>query len=168
MRNILMWLSFVLLFTVMLSYLKIINLSIPSLVVGFFSSAMILSATALSFSNMVKKKIPNEDLDLLEGRDAIDKIEDPHDLYSQSDTQELTLKEQKKLQKSQKISFLESLKSSGASLSLYRVFAYALMVIGFFYLRDNHLFNPFSYITGITLPILVTIAVLFSKGRYNS
>jgi len=161
MRNILMWLSLVLLFTVMLSYLKIINLSIPSLVVGFFSSAMILSATALSFSNMVKKKIPNEDIDLPEERDAIDKIEDPHDLYSQSDTQELTLKEQK-------ISFLESLKSSSASLSLYRVFAYALMVIGFFYLRDNHLFNPFSYITGITLPILVTIAVLFSKGRYNS
>ena len=168
MRNIVMWLSIVLLFAVAVGYSGVITVSISSLVVGFISSVLILSATALSFSNMVKRRVANEDIALAEERDTIDKIEDPYDFYSESDNQELSLKEQKKLQKSQKISFIDSLKSSSASLSLYRVFAYALMIIGFFYLRDNYLFNPFSYIAGITLPILVVTTVLFGKGRYNS
>ena len=168
MRNIIIWSTIVLLSTATMNYLKIINLSMSSLLVGFFSSAMILMATALSFSNMVKKSILNKNITLLDDRDVIDKIDDPYDLYSESDTQDLSLTEEKKLHKSQRISFLDSVKNSKASISLYRIFSYGLMVIGFFYLKDNHLFSPISYIMGITLPVLVVVIVLFVKGRYDS
>ncbi len=168
MQNIIIWSSFSLLSAVAISYLEIINISVSSLIVGFFSSAMILTATALSFSSMVKKSVSDREFTLSSERDIIDKIDDPHDLYSEQDESTFSLADEKKTQKLQKLSFVDSLKNSKASMSIYRILAYGLMVIGFFYLRDNHLFSPVSYILGVTLPILVVVLALFLKGNSDS
>jgi len=167
MRDIVIWLIVVFVATIILAQIGIVNISIDSFWVGYLSSIAVIAASAYSFFNMVKSKAGTPQDPAFYERDPIDKIEDPYMLYDDEDsTEELSLKEQKKLYKAQKPTTSQALKSSTASLSVYRLLAYGLLVLGFFYLRDNNLFTPISYIIGLTLPVMVVVTVLFiQRGR---
>lgn len=155
-----MWLIGVLSFVVLISAVGNSSMSFESFLVGYVSSVIVIAASARSFSSMVKSSISPHNIELGMDRDIIDNLEDPHGLYEESQTSEL------RAEKDKKIGIKDAIKSSRASFSLYRVFAYGLLVLGFFYLRDNGLFWPVSYLVGITLPMIVIVSVLFfKKGR---
>ena len=107
--------------------------------IAFVASSLIVFASILSYRSMVHGRlnvgaIPDDE------RDTLDKLEDPYDLYDEErkkDDEEKTLvevvKEERANLKKSRRSFWEATKDSKASLSLYRLGAYGVLVLGFFY-----------------------------------
>lgn len=142
--------------------------------IAFITSALVMGASMLSYARMVKSRleageIPGDD------RDVIEQLDDPHDLYSENISQNTAketadvptlkeaIKEEKNRMKSQRRSPLEALRDSRASMSVYRLGAYALLVFGFFYLNSNHLLQPLPYLIGMGIPVAVVVTTLMSN-----
>lgn len=142
--------------------------------VAFFSSLFISIATFLSYGKNVNKQVENYPVEdnLNEQRDDIDKIDDPYDFYSpdvEQSNEELSSTEIKEIIKEEKSKIKKnSLKNTilGARgfLSLYRMFAYGILIFGFFALNNNKLFIPLAFIVGLSV---VPIGVLLSKLQKN-
>lgn len=138
--------------------------------VAFISSLFISLATFLSYNKNVKKRLEglNEKMDNLGDRDVIDEIDDPYDLYSDDvineSEKELTAIEIKTILKEEKDrvkrnSLKNTFFSGTAFISIYRIAGYVILVVGFFYLTNNKIFEPVSYLTGLlVVPISVLIA----------
>jgi hypothetical protein len=137
--------------------------------VAFFSSTLVVFASMLSYRSMVQGRldvgaIPDDE------RDTLDKLEDPYDLYDEArgEKEEKTLvevvKEERKNLKKSSRSFWEATKDSKASLSIYRLLAYALLVLGFFYLNTNKILElaPFLIALGIP-PVIIVFSLLQNK-----
>ncbi len=139
--------------------------------VAFVTSALVMGASMLSYARMVRSRIeagaiPDD------SRDMIDQMDDPHDLYSddapktvQEDkadaaTIKEAIKEEKRRIKEQRRSPLEALRDSRASMSIYRLGAYVLLVFGFFYLNGNKLLQPLPYLIGLGIPVVVVVVSL--------
>ena len=145
--------------------------------VAFISSLFISIATFLSYRNNVQKRLENEDhsIDTLDDRDQIDEIDDPFDLYSEDEPiieeKELTVNEIKTIIKDEKSKIKQHtvknlFKSSLSFVSLYRIAGYAILVLGFFYLVNNKLFEPFSYMVGLFIvPLSLLLSKLISKSE---
>ncbi|MEJ2496487.1 MAG: hypothetical protein P8Y43_03235 [Sulfurovaceae bacterium] len=88
--------------------------------IGFLSSILVVLASMHSYSKMVQRQVDNAK-----------PLEDEGDI----EPQEEVLKEE------QKISVLESLKNSRASISLYRIGAYGVFALGFLYLSSHNIFH---------------------------
>ena len=138
-------------------YLWLLNIEI-----AFISSLIITFATFYSYKKNVLKSIPNEIEKYNDNPDIIDKIDDPYDLYSseidetiyENPTKEQILEAKKPI----KQNHIKNLKSSISSYtSFYRVGGYIFLVIGFFYLKNNHLLEVIAYLSGL---IIVPISVL--------
>jgi hypothetical protein len=112
--------------------------------IGFLSSILVVLASMHSYSKMVQRQVDNA-----KPLDEDDGIE----------PQEEALKEE------QKISVLESLKNSRASISLYRIGAYGVFALGFLYLSSHNIFHIPSYFAGISLPIVIIITLLFLQAK---
>ncbi len=142
--------------------------------VAYISSAIVLGASMVSYARMVHSRIeagavPDD------GLDTIDKLEDPHDLYGDDGSLEAekeinsindikeVIKEEKSRPKVSHRSPLEVLRDSRASMSLYRLGAYVLLVFGFFYLNGNKLLQPFPYLIGLGMPVLVVVVMLMGN-----
>jgi len=53
--------------------------------------------------------------------------------------------------------------------SLYRIFGYVGLIIGFFYLRNNDFLHIYSYILGfLIVPISALFITIFLKKEYNN
>jgi hypothetical protein len=142
--------------------------------IGFFSSALIIGASMVSYRRMVERGVNlNDGIALDDNRDELDKLDDPHDLYSkEEDNTEKDLvevvKEERENLKSKKRSFKEVLKDSRASFSWFRLVAYGVLVLGFFYLnRHSYLHIP-SYLISLSLPPLVVVFVLLAESYSKS
>ena len=142
--------------------------------IGFFSSALIIGASMVSYRRMVERGVNlNGGIALDDNRDELDKLDDPHDLYSkEEDNKERDLvevvKEERANLKSKKRSFKEVIKDSRASFSWFRLVAYGVLVLGFFYLnRHSYLHIP-SYLISLSLPPLVVVFVLLSESYSKS
>lgn len=125
--------------------------------VGYFSSLLVVFASILSYRNMVKSSVANG---LVAGDNdkVLEEIEDPHGLYEEQ-LQEIEEDEPKR-------GTVESLKQSRASLSLYRLGAYAILIIGFLIIDGNNLLHLPSYIFGIFIaPILAVGMIFLNKGK---
>ena len=135
--------------------------------IAFIASSLVVLASMLSYQNMVRGRLA---LDMVpeDNRDTLDKLEDPYDLYDEeqkSSNEEKTLveivKEERKKLKKSKRSFWEATKDSKASLSFYRLGAYALLVLGFFYLNSNQLLEITPFLIALGIPPVVIVIMLF-------
>jgi ABC-type transport system involved in cytochrome bd biosynthesis fused ATPase/permease subunit len=126
--------------------------------IGFFSSMLVIIASFLAYKRMVMTRVEHNIITLDDSKDIIDKLEDPYDLYSEEksensekDLVEVVKEEQQKL-KSSKPSLFEILSDSKASLSLYRLGAYSVLILGFLYLNRQGLLHIPTYIIALGLP----------------
>ena len=137
--------------------------------VAFASSLLITIGSYVGYKRNIEKRVQNTvPEDFKDAPDAYDKIDDKFDLYSDDEIidKELTddevkdiFKDEKKKLKNQN-TFMNTFKSIGGASSAYRIVGYVSLVIGFFYLNNNGLLEPVSYLIGF---IIVPIATLASK-----
>ncbi len=137
--------------------------------IGFITSSLVIFGSILSYRSMVQGRlnvgaIPDDE------RDTLDKLEDPYDLYDDEkpkNDEEQTLvevvKEERENLKKNRRSFWETTKDSKASLSFYRLGAYALLIFGFFYLNSNKLLDISSYLFSLALPPIVIVIMLLRQ-----
>jgi len=137
--------------------------------IGFVSAVLVLSASMLSYSRMVKRRIETSSPEEFDERDVIDKLDDPHALFDEKDeinTRDIkeVIKAEKRLASQNKRSLPQTLKDSKASFSIFRIGAYLTLFAGFLYLNKNHLLYIPSYMIGLAIPIVVVI-ILLMAGR---
>ncbi len=147
--------------------------------IGFFSSALVIAASMVSYRRMIQKRLEHYTPPLEEERDELEKIDDPHDLYDDETDPEKSkkteavskeefvkvVKEEKAKQKAQRRSISEVIKDSRASLSFYRVGAYILLVLGFFYLNRHHYLHIPSYLFSLSVPPVIVVIILMLENR---
>ncbi len=143
--------------------------------VAYFSSALVVLASFKNYQIMVKRRlevggISQNQID----RDLIDKIEDPYELYSESNdkdeqksSKEL-IQDEKKLLKKQRRSFSQTTKDTLPAFSFLRIGAYGLLVAGFFFLKSQHLFNIGSYLISLAIPIILILFILIQEEGKSS
>ena len=137
--------------------------------IGFISASLVMLASMKSYKRMVDARVEHNIITLDDTRDTIDKLEDEHDLYSEAcvedDSVELgdAIKDEKARMKNNKRSISETLRDTKAALSLNRIGAYVVLILGFFYLnRHGYLIAP-AYILALTVPMLVVVFVLLGN-----
>lgn len=136
--------------------------------IAFFTSLLVTYATFLSYKNNVLKGVENQIQ--VDDTDIIDKIDDPYDLYS-SDINEQVIENPTKEQileanKPIKQNHFSNLKKSFLSFtSFYRIGGYIFLIIGFFYLVNNNLFDVWAYLFGF---LIVPISVLIASFLKNN
>lgn len=138
--------------------------------IAFLTSTLVIVGSLFSYSRMVHKRIEHNIITEDDDRDLIDKLDDPHDLYSEEivndpdeDLKE-AIEEEKRKQKQNRRSLFEVLKDMKAALSVYRIGAYFLLFIGFLYLNRNGLLHIPSYLIALSIPIVVIVVILM-RGR---
>jgi hypothetical protein len=148
--------------------------------VGFWSAAMIVAASMVSYTRMVQGRLVAGVGVEMEERDVIEKLDDPFDLYSEAvavppdpdkttaidaDTIKATIQNEKARHKMQRRSIGQTLRDARPFLSLYRLGAYGLLLFGFAYLRANSLFEPLPYQLGIGTAVAAIVAILIHDLR---
>ncbi|MDQ1325581.1 MAG: hypothetical protein QG564_705 [Campylobacterota bacterium] len=134
--------------------------------IGFISSALVVIASFLSYQRMVAARIEKEIIMIDDSKDVVDRVEDPYDLYGEEaaaqEEQSLnkTIKEEKAKLKENRRSLFEVLKDTKAALSVYRLGAYFLLVLGFLYLQRHELLHIPAYLFALSLPPVVIIVML--------
>ncbi len=132
--------------------------------IGWLSSFVVLLGSMYSYQRLIKLKVAQYEAS--EDRDAIDKIDDPYELYDESapmpDAQAV-IKEEKARLKAQTFNGLKT--GVPAMVSLYRLAPYALLVIGFIALRNNGILALMPYMLGLGVGILS--ALLFGKELFT-
>jgi len=138
--------------------------------IGFLSSALVMLASMKSYKRMVDTRVAHNIITIDDSQDVIDKLEDPHDLYSEEIVEEEeadlveTVKEEKQRLKANRRSLGQTLKDTKAALSLYRLGAYIILILGFLYLNRHGLLHIPSYLIALTLPMVLMVFVLiFNK-----
>ena len=137
--------------------------------VAFFSSLLIVIGSYFGYKRNIEKRIDNSDLsNLKDTPDTYDKLDDKFDLYSEINEEEDLSKEKIKeiiVDEKQKLknqsNIKNTIKSFGGASSIYRLFGYVTLVIGFFYLNNNQLLEPVSYLIGFIIVPVATLATRF-------
>ena len=137
--------------------------------IGFISASLVMLASIKSYQRMVDARVEHGIIMMDDSQDTIDKLEDPYDLYSeeveQVEEKPLTevVKEERKKLKSNRRSLGETLKDTKAALSIYRMGAYVLLILGFLYLNRHGMLQIVPYILALSVPMLVVVFVLLSN-----
>ena len=135
--------------------------------ISFITSLIITVGTYFSYKNNVQKNIQNNIIP--DDTDMLDKMDDPYDLYSNEINEEViehpTKEQILEANKPIKQNHFSNLKKSILSYaSFYRIGGYVTLIIGFFYLVNNQLFDVWAYLFGfIVVPISVLIASFFTS-----
>lgn len=147
--------------------------------IGFFTSSLVIAASMASYRRMIEKRLEYGAVPIEDERDELDKIDDPYDLYEDETSSSINeeerelskeefveiYKEEKSRQKAQKRSIPEVFRDSKAFLSIYRLGAYGLLILGFFYLnRHDYLHIP-SYFFALTVPPVIVVIILMREGK---
>ena len=137
--------------------------------IGFISASLVMLASMKSYKRMVDARVELNIITIDDSRDTIDQLEDPYDLYSEEivENEEVELKDaikdEKSRMKKNKRTLSETIRDTKAALSLNRIGAYVILILGFFYLnRHGYLMAP-AYILALTVPMLVVVFVLLSN-----
>lgn len=128
--------------------------------VAFLSSFIIMLGSFYAHRKMVNSKIETKSY---EGdRDALDLIDDPHELYdetplNETPAEELDLKQIVKEEKKKIKTFsLKSMKDgSSASFSLFRLGGYLFLVLGFIALKNNEALQISVYLPSLLIGIII-------------
>ena len=140
-----------------------------ALEIGFVSSSLVMFASLAAYKRMVDVRVEHNIITFDDSKDVIDQLEDPYDLYSEdvskeaSDNLEEIAKEGRKKRKDHR-SLYQILKDTKAALSVYRLGAYALLILGFLYLNRQGLLHIPTYIFALGLAPIV-IVVLFLREK---
>ncbi|MEJ5169245.1 MAG: hypothetical protein WHU93_08750 [Arcobacteraceae bacterium] len=133
--------------------------------VAVFCSMFIVLGTFLGYYRTVKARaeILTEQIN---ERDTIDKIDDPYDLYDEdfkiNEQEDFTSEEIKNIineekSRSKGSSIKNTLSSLSGFASIYRIAGYALLVIGFFFLRNNEILNIYGFLVGVSIVPIGTL-----------
>ena len=142
--------------------------------IGFISSTLVMFASIISYRRMVNTRVEHNIITVDDSKDVIDKLEDPYDLYSEDvvEGEELdlveTVKEEKKKLKENRRTLFQTLKDTKAALSVYRLSAYVLLILGFLYLNRHELLHIPSYILALGLPPIIIVVVLLREKETHS
>ena len=117
--------------------------------ISFFASLIILTASFFAYKNRINSRLENARDEIL----ATIKEEDEEDEISpQEEIKEFNLKDEKARLKKQKFSFKD--KSYVAAFMPYRLVAYAMLFLGFLFLRNENLLNVPGFLVGLApMPI---------------
>lgn len=127
--------------------------------VAVFCSMFIVLGTFLGYYKNIKARSQTLSEQINE-RDAIDKIDDPYDLYDEdfkiNEQEDFTPEEIKDLINAEKSrskgsSVKNTLSTISGFASIYRIAGYALLVIGFFFLRNNEILNIYGFLVGVSI-----------------
>jgi hypothetical protein len=138
--------------------------------IGFITSSLVMFGSALSYKSMVQSRL-NAGAIPDTSRDTVDQLEDPFDLYDEpiveSEEEVKTLqevvKEERANLKKHRRSFWETTKDAKASFSFYRLGAYLLLIMGFFYLNNNHVLDIAGYLFSMFIPPFVVVFMLMRE-----
>jgi len=142
--------------------------------IGYSTSALVMVASILSYRRMVNARVEHNIITIDDSKDVIDKLEDPYDLYSEDAVNEEekdfieTVKEEKKKLKENRRSLYQTIKDTKAALSVYRLSAYTVLILGFFYLNRHALLHLPSYLLALGLPIVVIVVMLMSSNKNDN
>ncbi|RRS31761.1 MAG: hypothetical protein P794_03120 [Epsilonproteobacteria bacterium (ex Lamellibrachia satsuma)] len=134
--------------------------------IGFISATLVMIASMISYRRMVNARVEHNVITMDDSKDVIDKLEDPYDLYSEelAEGEEKnfreTVKEEKQKLKENRRSLFQILKDTKAALSVYRIGAYAVLVLGFLYLNRHGLLHIPSYILALSIPPVIIVTLL--------
>ncbi len=132
---------------------------------GFISATLVMIASMISYRRMVNTRVEHNIITYDDSKDVIDELEDPYDLYSEEviETEEKDLtdvvKEERKKSKDGRTLY-QTLKDTKAALSVYRLGAYAFLILGFLYLNRHALLHIPSYILALSIPPMVIVVML--------
>lgn len=138
--------------------------------IGFISSSLVMFASMRSYRRMVNARVEHNIITMDDTKDTIDKLEDPYDLYSEEvveeeeekDLKDVVKEERKKLKENRR-SVGQTLKDTKAALSIYRISAYIVLILGFLYLNRHGLLQIPSYILSLSLPMFIVVYILMSE-----
>jgi len=137
--------------------------------IGFISASLVMLASMKSYKRMVDTRVELNIITIDDTRDTIDKLEDEHDLYSEEIVEDESadirdaVKDEKSRMKKNRRTIGETIRDTKAALSLNRIGAYIILILGFFYLnRHDYLMAP-AYILALTVPMLVVVFVLINN-----
>lgn len=143
--------------------------------IGYITATLVVLASIVSYRRMVNARVQHSIITMDDSKDTIDKLEDPFDLYSEDTIDEneekslaQTVKEEKKKLKENKRTVYQTLKDTKAALSIYRLGAYALLILGFLYLNRQELLHIPSYIISLGLPSVILVWVLLNEKENHS
>jgi len=141
---------------------------------GFISATLVMIASMISYRRMINTRVEHNVITMDDSKDFIDKLEDPHDLYSEEVVEEEekdlveTVKDEKKKLKENRRTLYQTLKDTKAALSVYRLGAYAVLVLGFLYLNRHGLLHVPSYILALSIPPMVIVIMLLMNKEDHS
>ena len=141
---------------------------------GFASATLVMIASMISYRRMVNTRVEHNVITIDDSKDVIDKLEDPYDLYSEEFAEEEeknlveVVKEERKRLKEGGRSLYQTLKDTKAALSVYRLGAYAVLVLGFLYLNRHGLLHVPSYILALSIPPVVIVVMLLREKENHS
>jgi hypothetical protein len=139
--------------------------------IGFVTASLVMFASMRSYRRMVNARVEQKIITIDDSRDTIEKLEDPYDLYSEGvdseegeekDLKEVVKEERQKL-KANRRSLGQTLKDTKAALSIYRLAAYFILILGFLYLNRHEMLHIPSYIVSLAIPMLVLIYILLNQ-----
>ena len=144
--------------------------------IGYITSALVMGGSMLGYAQMVRSRLASGAIPYIDDREMIDRIDDPHQLYeaassepeipANAETLKATIREEKARHKVHRRSLGETVRDSRAAMSLYRLGAYGVLIVGFLYLRGHHLLQIAPYLIGISLPIaVIPAALMLQKER---
>ncbi len=139
--------------------------------IAYVTATLVMIASLLSYKRMVNARVAHNIITTDDSKDVIDRLEDPYDLYSEDVPQDeekafaQVLKEEKQKLKENRRSVFQTIKDTKAALSVYRLGAYGLLILGFMYLNRHGLLDISSYIFSLGLPFVLLLAVLLTDKQ---
>ena len=132
--------------------------------VAFLSAFFVIVGSSYAYKKMIVSDIDAKSYE--SKRDLLDEIEDPHELYDESEintapAEELDLKEIVKEERAKIKTFsLKSMKHGAkGSVSLFRLVPYLFLVLGFIALKNNELLELKFYLPSLLLGIIIGAVV---------
>ncbi|HSR73408.1 MAG TPA: hypothetical protein VLL31_01065 [Sulfurovum sp.] len=142
--------------------------------IGYITASLVMVASIMSYRRMVNARVKHNIITMDDSKDVIDKLEDPYDLYSETVTEAeekdyaQIVKEEKKKLKENRRTIYQTIKDTKAALSIYRLGAYAVLILGFLYLKRHDLLHIPSYILSLGIPTVILVWILLKEKENHS
>ena len=137
--------------------------------VAFFSSLFVTLGSYLGYrKNILNRVKTHKNFD--DNYDEVDKMDDPYDLYSPN------IEQQEELSKDDIKQIIKENKPKGNNIksfigglsgmaSIYRIIGYIFLVVGFFYLKNNNLIEPISYLIGFLIVPIAALILAYTNRK---
>ncbi len=113
-----------------------------NLQIGFISSSLVMFGSITAYKKMIDSRV-----------EAIEPFAENED--KESDEQE-----------DEKHSLAQSLKDTSSALSIYRVSAYVVLIVGFLYLNRHGLLHIPSYLLALGITPIVIVVILLKESEF--